>query len=104
MEPAAVPQTILVVDDDRALRTLICRSLTKHGFEALEAIDAESALVLFHANQSRIALVISDMVMPGMDGPALMRELLHTRPDLNVLFITGTGLPSAVSRACRSPS
>jgi two-component system cell cycle sensor histidine kinase/response regulator CckA len=61
-------------------------------------------LVLFHANQSRIALVISDMVMPGMDGPALMRELLHTRPDLNVLFITGTGLPSAVSRACRSPS
>jgi two-component system cell cycle sensor histidine kinase/response regulator CckA len=67
----------------------MCTALAKRGFNVLEASDGESALALFHVNESGIDLVISDLVMAGMDGPALVREMLVTRPNLLVLFISG---------------
>jgi two-component system, cell cycle sensor histidine kinase and response regulator CckA len=79
---------VLLVDDDDLVRPVIADSLREAGYEVVEAADAEEAISLVHA-LPQIDLVISDVVMPGMDGPTMVAKLRRERPDLRVLFITG---------------
>jgi DNA-binding NtrC family response regulator len=89
--------TILVVDDEAAIRMLICQALRRCGFEAIEAGSPCDALELACNYPRTINALVSDVVMPGMNGPELARKLCESRPGLKVILISGyTDQPSAV--------
>lgn len=80
---------ILLVEDDAGVREL-CRSvLRKEGFEVLAAAEPQEALELFSKSKEPCDLVITDVVMPGMSGPALVDALREFDPDLPALFVSG---------------
>ncbi len=80
--------TILLVEDEPMVRTVAERALTRHGYQVLSATNGEEALELLEGGDE-IALLISDVVMPLMDGPTMVREARKTRPDLPILFMSG---------------
>ncbi len=82
-------ETILVVEDEDAVRYLACRVLRGSGYRVLEAGDPAAALRLLRDEGQPIDLLLTDIVMPGMSGPALAERLVADRPDLKVLYITG---------------
>jgi CheY-like chemotaxis protein len=81
--------TILVVDDAPLVRGLVQRQLAKLGYTILTATDGVDALEVARAHEGPIDLMVSDVVMPRMGGPALARALRETRPDVPVLFMSG---------------
>src|SRR5665213_1725849 len=80
--------TILLVEDEATVRAVAERALTRHGYTVLVAENGEAALEIL-ARESQIDLMISDVVMPTMDGPATAREARRSHPDLPILFISG---------------
>jgi CheY-like chemotaxis protein len=89
--PTAEParQTVLVVEDETGIRSLVKKFLAKHGFEVLEAADGEQALALIRKSPRRIDLLITDMMMPHMGGRELVDRLRDQGADMKVLFISG---------------
>jgi PAS domain S-box-containing protein len=81
-------ETVLVVEDEEAVRALARRVLISRGYRVLEAGSAADALALV-GEFDRIDLLITDVVMPDMGGPALAEQLVRNRPDLRVLYISG---------------
>jgi CheY-like chemotaxis protein len=90
-------ETVLVVEDEDAVRHLVCRALRAKGYRVVEAPHAEAALVLAGAMAEPIHLLVSDLVMPGISGLLLAERLALSRPAMQVLFITGYA-PEAVDR------
>ncbi len=88
-EPAALPGagTILLVEDEPSLRSLVAGYLREHGYVVHEAGDAQRALAL--ARGEPLDLLLTDIVMPGMSGPQLAATLAECRPDLRVIFMSG---------------
>jgi CheY-like chemotaxis protein len=80
--------TVLVVEDDPALRTLMVRTLSAKGYRTLEASDGIEALERLAADPD-IELVVTDIVMPRMNGVELMQALSTTAPDLPVILMSG---------------
>ncbi|HEX8533444.1 MAG TPA: response regulator, partial [Allosphingosinicella sp.] len=80
--------TILLVEDEAMVRSVAERALTRHGYTVFTAENGEAALEIL-AREEVIDLMISDVVMPTMDGPTTVREARKTRPDLPILFISG---------------
>jgi two-component system cell cycle sensor histidine kinase/response regulator CckA len=80
--------TILLVEDEPMVRTVAERALTRHGYKVLTANNGEEALEAID-QAGDIALLISDVVMPLMDGPTMVREARKTRPELPILFMSG---------------
>jgi hypothetical protein len=80
---------ILVVEDEDGVRDIVCRILTKAGYEVRSAGDPQEALKLCLDRTMRIDALVSDVIMPGMSGTQLAAELRQTRPDLPVLFMSG---------------
>jgi len=95
-------ETVLVVEDEEAVRHLVCRVLRGKGYRVLGAPNAESALLLAGSTPAPIDLLVTDMVMPGMGGTTLAAELTAVRPAMRVLFITGYA-PEAVERRDQLP-
>jgi two-component system, cell cycle sensor histidine kinase and response regulator CckA len=89
-------ETILLVDDDPGVRVLFGIILRRSGYDVLEADSGSSALALFELHGSRIALLISDVVMPHLGGPALAAKIKNRNPDLPVIFITGYTNPAGI--------
>ena len=93
--PAAVKRmlagtgTVLLVDDDSSLRAPIRRTLVLAGFTVLEASSAEEALVICKRHKGRIQLLLTDMVLPKMNGIELADRLESLRPEIKVLFMSG---------------
>ena len=93
--PAALapkrPQHILVVEDEEGVRRFAVRALQRRGFFVSQAASAEEALQLLEKNPNakRIALLLSDVIMPGIDGPQLAMRLRKAHPDIRVLFMSG---------------
>jgi two-component system cell cycle sensor histidine kinase/response regulator CckA len=81
--------TILVVEDEDQVRTLIVRLLQKKGYQVLPAENGRKALDIARTEIDNIALVITDLVMPEMSGATLLTELRALKADLPVLCITG---------------
>ncbi|MBD8472558.1 response regulator [Pseudomonas sp. CFBP 8770] len=81
-------ETVLIVEDDHAVRSLVCEVLRELGYCYLEAADANAAQPILASGQ-RIDLLISDVGLPGMNGRQLAEVARHLRPGLKVLFITG---------------
>ena len=82
-------ETILVVEDEPGVRSLAVEFLRRHGYQVLEAENGSRALELFAREGQRIDLVLTDVVMPGMNGPEMVQHLLALRPELKVLFMSG---------------
>jgi two-component system cell cycle sensor histidine kinase/response regulator CckA len=81
--------TVLVVEDEETVRRLACRVLRTKGYRVIEAEDPAAALRLMREHEGPIHLLVTDIVMPGMTGPALVERLIADRPELKVLYITG---------------
>jgi two-component system cell cycle sensor histidine kinase/response regulator CckA len=80
---------VLLVEDEDAVRTFAARALRNKGYTVLEADSGESALRVVEEQQSRIDLLISDVVMPQMDGPTLVKKVRDSRPETKIIFISG---------------
>ena len=80
--------TILLVEDEDMVRAVAERALTRAGYSVVTASQGEEGLERF-AQMEKIDLIISDVVMPTMDGPAMVRAMRAKRPDLPVLFMSG---------------
>jgi DNA-binding response OmpR family regulator len=83
------PRTILLVDDEAAIRTMLCQALQRNGFTMLEADSGPAAIELTRRESCPIDVLVSDVVMPGMNGIELARELCAERPGLRVVLISG---------------
>ncbi len=82
-------ETVLVVEDEEQILALARRILTHHGYKVLSATTPESALELAARHPGTIHLLLTDVVMPGMNGKALKEQLLATRPGMKCLFMSG---------------
>lgn len=80
--------TVLLVEDEPMVRTVAERALTRQGYTVLTANNGEEALEIVNRGET-IDLLISDVVMPVMDGPTMVREARKTRPELPILFMSG---------------
>ena len=82
-------KTLLVVEDEPLVRSLAVRALVGQGYRVLQASDAPAALVLSRGYDGEINLLITDVVMPGMNGKELADLLAAERPGLRVLYVSG---------------
>ena len=80
---------ILFVEDEAAVRGIAARLLRQRGYEVIEAADGEEALELAELHAGTIDMMISDVIMPGLDGPALLKKARQYLGDAPVLFISG---------------
>ena len=81
--------TVLLVEDEDAVRTFAARALRNKGYTVLEANSGESALALMGDSVTAIDLLVSDVVMPNMDGPTLVEHVRVKRPNVKIIFISG---------------
>jgi two-component system, cell cycle sensor histidine kinase and response regulator CckA len=82
-------ETILIIDDEILVRELAEHMLQKFGYKVLTAPGAETGIRIFRENKDDIALVILDMIMPGMGGVRCLEELLKIKPDIRVIIASG---------------
>lgn len=81
--------TILLVEDEDAVRTFAVRALGTRGYTVLEAESGDVALEIVDSHEGTIDLVVSDVVMPNMDGPTMVKQLQEKRPGTKIIFISG---------------
>ena len=81
--------TILLVEDEEGLRALNARGLASRGYTVLEAGNGVEAIDVLEKTNGRVDLVVSDVVMPEMDGPTLLKELRSRDPGLKIIFVSG---------------
>ncbi|MGB3273791.1 MAG: response regulator, partial [Xanthobacteraceae bacterium] len=81
--------TILLVEDEEGLRALNGRGLRSRGYNVVEAANGVEALELLEEQDGAIDLVVSDVVMPEMDGPTMLAEMRKRNPDLKIIFVSG---------------
>lgn len=82
-------ETVLLAEDDQAVRQLVQKVLQRGGYTVLEAVDGDQAIQLCRNHPGQIHLLITDVVMPRMSGMDLARQIRALRPDLRVLFVSG---------------
>ena len=92
-EPRAADLTgtgrVLLVEDEEVVRNFAARALKRQGYKVLEASSGVEALEVMEKNKGKVDIVVSDVVMPEMDGPTLLKELRKTNPDLKIIFVSG---------------
>jgi two-component system cell cycle sensor histidine kinase/response regulator CckA len=96
--PARGTGTVLVVEDDGAVRKLLCSILTQLGYSVLETADASTALELSRCHPARIDLLVTDIVMPQRNGPDLAADIVAAHPETRVLYVSGYAEESLVLR------
>ena len=80
---------ILLVEDEDAVRAFASRALSSRGYEVHEAVNGAEALEMMEELDSQVDLIVSDVVMPEMDGPTLLKEIRKDHPDLKFVFMSG---------------
>ncbi len=83
--------TILLVEDEAPVRTFSASALTHKGYNVIQADCAAAALEIIKNPEYKINLIITDVVMPGMNGPTMIEEIIKTHPDIKVIFVSGYG-------------
>ena len=81
--------TVLLVEDEEAVRSFASRALASRGYTVLEASTGVEALEIMDSKAGKVDLVVSDVVMPEMDGPTLMRHLRERNPNIRIVFMSG---------------
>jgi len=89
LPPPALGQTVLVVDDEASVRDMLKRALEKHGYRVLLAAEGNEALSLYERYRHEVCIILTDMLMPGLDGPGLVRALRARGVELPILGMTG---------------
>ncbi len=82
-------ETILVVDDAEEIRKMVCAMLLQSGYRALEASDGSEALRTLEQDGEQVNLVVTDLVMPEMNGRELAQRISEIRPGLPIIFMSG---------------
>ncbi len=82
-------EVILIVEDEAPVRAFASRALRLRGFTVVEADSAEAALEQLEDDDLKVDIFISDVIMPGLDGPTWVKQALKSRPDTKVIFISG---------------
>lgn len=97
-DPLEHPLTILLVEDDYQVRRWLHGELEKLGYNLLEACDGADALVIAELHPGPIDVIVTDVIMPNVNGVALVRRLLPILPDVKVIYISGFPgvLPSGI--------
>jgi two-component system cell cycle sensor histidine kinase/response regulator CckA len=95
---------ILLVEDEAPVRAFASRALRLRGYTVIEAEDAEAALRLLDDEALSVDLFVTDVVMPGMDGPTWVREALVKRPDTRVVFMSGYAEEGRAEKQARIPN
>ena len=85
----ALGETVLVVEDEAPVRSLVVRILEMQGYRVLRASSGEDALAEARRHRGPVHLLLSDVVMPGMSGPELFRRLREEQPEVRALFMSG---------------
>ena len=80
---------VLLVEDEDVVRSFAARALARQGYEVLEAATGIEALEVMERERGRVDIVVSDVIMPEMDGPSMLKELRKTRPGLKIIFVSG---------------
>jgi CheY-like chemotaxis protein len=91
-------ETVLLVEDQAPLREILREALQLLGYRVLVAADGEAAIATARGLRSRLDLLVTDVVMPRLDGCELARRLTAERPGLRVLYLSGHGLDTATRR------
>lgn len=86
----APSKTVLVVDDEEIVRELARRALARRGYTVIEASSSEEALTIFEREREHIDLLVTDIMMPGMNGLELARQVLGRSPRVQVLYISAS--------------
>ncbi|MGA7323766.1 MAG: ATP-binding protein, partial [Rhodomicrobium sp.] len=81
--------TVLLVEDEEAVRSFASRALSTRGYTVLEAASGIEALGIMDRENGKVDLVVSDVVMPEMDGPTLLRHLRERNPNIRIVFMSG---------------
>ena len=102
LEQTQERRTILLVEDEDSVRTVVCALLRQQGYKVLDAATPLAALDIFEQHAREIQLLLTDVVMPEMSGPALAQRLVGMRPELQVLFISGY-ITQALAREMENP-
>ena len=96
-------EVVLVVDDESTVRRFARRVLAEHGFEVHEAANGAEALELIQGIDDRLDVVVSDIVMPKLNGVELMRQLAMMRPQLPVILMSGYAGAELAQRGIEAP-
>jgi PAS domain S-box-containing protein len=88
-QPGQSHETILLVEDEEHLRRLARQSLENQGYNVIDAADGTSAIRLSHAHKGPIHLLLTDVIMPGMNGRELTNQISPSRPEMKVLYMSG---------------
>ena len=110
-QPSQRPRTVLFVDDEDLLRYVVCRELRDEGYVVLEAREGREALELVRHAAEPVDVVVTDVMMPGMDGHELGRQLAQGHPAVSVVYMSAyevgdvfhRGAPSSAERFLRKP-
>jgi len=96
-------ETILLCDDEGAIRRLLSTILGRHGYHVLEARSGKHAMMVAEAHVGPIHLLLSDVLMPELDGPGLAEQLRAVRPDVRVVFMSAEWVPEGVFPFVQKP-
>jgi two-component system cell cycle sensor histidine kinase/response regulator CckA len=80
---------VLLVEDEDSVRNFAARALSRQGYEVLEAGTGIEAMEVMQREKGKVDIVVSDVIMPEMDGPTLLKELRKTNPQLKFIFVSG---------------
>jgi two-component system, cell cycle sensor histidine kinase and response regulator CckA len=95
---------VLLVEDEAPVRAFAARALRMRGYTVLEAENAEDALDMLADPDLRVDVFVTDVIMPGMDGPSWVREALKDRPEVRVVFVSGYAEDSFTETQARIPN
>lgn len=88
-QPVNGKRAILVVDDERGIREFLSAYLSTKDFKVFSADSADSATVIWKEHKDQIALIVTDVLMPGVPGTTLAQRLLVEKPQLKIIFMSG---------------
>jgi len=95
---------VLLVEDEAPVRAFASRALRLRGYTVLEAESAEDALKTLEDGDLSVDVFVTDVVMPGMDGPSWVRKALKERPDVKVVFVSGYSEEDVVDQQAKIPN
>lgn len=95
---------VLLVEDEAPVRAFAARALRLKGFTVLEADSGDAALALTSEPDLRIDVIVSDVIMPGIDGPTWVARAMQQRPDMRVIFVSGYAEESFGEIRARMPN
>jgi CheY-like chemotaxis protein len=97
--PRGNGETILVVDDEASIITITSQTLQAFGYQVLTATDGAHALAVYAKHEKEIAAVLTDMMMPVMDGPATIHALMRMNPAIKIIAASGLNANGSATKA-----